>query len=621
MQIAPGRLRVRALAALLLAAAGMLAGGRPAQAIDLDREGALRLAMRAYTAVRFGTEEVGGNDNPFYWPTSGVGHVRQHRYFLQLDLEHDLRKYMQSGYGLARALDFLDLDLFKYSVTYRGEGEGIYDYGPSEYSSQGDKLRAFRRDVPQGFEALGLSQELPEEFIRRRVDRIRRLARQRHRLFYAYVDVEKGPAFLRIGRQVLAWGETDIFRLLDNINPLDDGFGGFFIALDERRVPLDMVRGSWNFGSFGPFADTFLEGFVAQGDKIAQKPGIPDGSPWSPGAIAYPNPVLARDIEVPDTLDVRGGARIVSTVRDVTLSFAHYYTYFDIPGVYFVLPGVPRGGTTNTPSFTNPIKAVAEHPRVQVTGASATFPIEKIYGIFRSEFAFFRGEPMNRQGRGNARDNIAGQGSAGAARLRAWNNTEGGLNPFVYPRFLDLARQNPVFGHVLRRDTINASIGLDVNRYIRWLNPQQTFFITTQLFYKHVIDSPGDLVLPVPRTNVGVNRNAPVLGTFGPLARGCGRGGGRRVNCVAQPHLLPLDDDRFLHTLLITTSYRGGSVVPQFGMFYDWQGAAVFQPGVTLIRDPFRFAMDYSAVVGSATGQFGAVRDRDNIRFQVEYVF
>jgi hypothetical protein len=56
-------------------------------------------------------------------------------------------------------------------------------------------------------------------------------------------------------------------------------------------------------------------------------------------------------------------------------------------------------------------------------------------------------------------------------------------------------------------------------------------------------------------------------------------------------------------------------------MFYDWQGAAVFQPGVTLIRDPFRFAMDYSAVVGSATGQFGAVRDRDNIRFQVEYVF
>ena len=39
-----------------------------------------------------------------------------------------------------------------------------------------------------------------------------------------------------------AWGETDIFRLLDNINPLDDSFGGFFIALDERRMPIEMVR-------------------------------------------------------------------------------------------------------------------------------------------------------------------------------------------------------------------------------------------------------------------------------------------------------------------------------------------------------------------------------------------
>ena len=66
----------------------------------------------------------------------------------------------------------------------------------------------------------------------------------RNRLFLAYLDFEKGPLFLRLGRQNLAWGETDVFRLLDNINPLDDSFGGFFIALDERRVPLAMVRSS-----------------------------------------------------------------------------------------------------------------------------------------------------------------------------------------------------------------------------------------------------------------------------------------------------------------------------------------------------------------------------------------
>jgi hypothetical protein len=31
--------------------------------------------------------------------------------------------------------------------------------------------------------------------------------------------------------------------------------------------------------------------------------------------------------------------------------------------------------------------------------------------------------------------------------------------------------------------------------------------------------------------------------------------------------------------------------------------------------------MDYTAVTSVAAQQFGTVRDRDNIRFQVEYVF
>jgi hypothetical protein len=39
------------------------------------------------------------------------------------------------------------------------------------------------------------------------------------------------------------------------------------------------------------------------------------------------------------------------------------------------------------------------------------------------------------------------------------------------------------------------------------------------------------------------------------------------------------------------------------------------------VRDPFRFIVDYTAVVGAPTGQFGAVRDKDNVRMQVEFVF
>ena len=231
------------------------------------------------------------------------------------------------------------------------------------------------------------------------------MSEQRYRLFLAYLDFEKGPLFLRIGRQVLAWGETDVFRLLDNINPLDDSFGGFFIALDERRVPIAMVRSSWQIGSYGPFQDAFVEGFVAQGNRVATDPGIPPGSTWIPGGIGFPNPSVRQVISAPSATDVRGGARLVFTAKDVTWTLAHYYTYLDVPGTQFRIPGVrtlPNGTTIGpTPSFQNPILAYQQFPRVTITGGSATFPIPSLYTIVRSEVAYFAHQPFSRQGIGD----------------------------------------------------------------------------------------------------------------------------------------------------------------------------------------------------------------------------
>ena len=63
----------------------------------------------------------------------------------------------------------------------------------------------------------------------------------------------KGRYSFGSGRQNLSWGETDVFRLIDQINPLDASFGGFLVALDERRIPLDMLRMVYGLGSRGPF--------------------------------------------------------------------------------------------------------------------------------------------------------------------------------------------------------------------------------------------------------------------------------------------------------------------------------------------------------------------------------
>jgi hypothetical protein len=603
------RLFHRLLATLAL----VLLGASAVQAVTLDNRGEMRLGMRAYTAARFGTEAMGGDEDPLSFPHSAPGHMRQHRYFLSLKLDHDILRLATTTKGFAWLFGgFLKPNVLSYSVQYRGEGDGLYDYGPDEFSDQEEAMRAVRLDVP---DLPPLSkQALEERLIDERVDRLRRNARQRHRLFLAYLDVEKGPVFVRIGRQILAWGETDQFRLLDNINPLDQGFGGFFIPLDERRVPLDMVRASYHFGSFWKLADTFLEGFVAVGNKVSTSPGIIAGSPWQPGGLGFPNPAVRFRFKQKDPTDVRGGARLVFTLKDVTYSLAHYYTRLDTPTARFLVPGAPEGGTS-TPGPGNPIIADVLHPRVAITGGSLTFPVPAWYTIVRSEFAFIHDESFNRQGRGRSAWADDAPGTPGYRRLVQADNLEGGLDPFVFPGFYILDRRTPIRARGLERDTINASIGLDINRFIRQLNPTQTFFFSTQLLYKHVIDAPEDLILPVPHHNIAVNKSLPIAGTL------CTDGKNPGNECRVRPRFFHLNQDQFLHTLLVSTSYFGGRVIPQFVAAYDWQGVWLSQPGVTLVRDPFRFVFDYTRIDGGPTAQIGTLRDRDNVRVQAEYVF
>src|SRR3990172_2335305 len=93
---------------------------------------------------------MGGSDNPLVWPVSEFGHVRQNRYFLELKLDHDIKRIATTTWGLGRLLGWMDPSTLKYSLQYRGEGEGIYDWGPSEFSHQYAETQKFRIDFPVG---------------------------------------------------------------------------------------------------------------------------------------------------------------------------------------------------------------------------------------------------------------------------------------------------------------------------------------------------------------------------------------------------------------------------------------------------------------------------------------
>ena len=559
---------------------------RVATAIPVDSEGTINLSVRAYLNARVSTVATQSTrpSNPGSfggtYPYVGAGNVIQNRYFLDVKWAHDLlpllEEYLPKG-----------ITAFDYLLSYRGEYEGIYDFGATTFSRNLESLQ----EIQQVLRDNGTSLDVAPELLATQRHRLRQVASYRNRLFQVYGDLEWGPIFMRVGRQNLVWGETDVFRLLDNINPLDDSFGGFFIDLDERRVPLNMVRASAFLGTIGPLDQAFLEGYVAVDNTVAFIPGTPSGSPWA-GPLGPPSGQAQSNLIGPCGFcdeNVRGGGRFVTNVGDFTFTLASYFTFLDLQGVRFVQ--AVEGETPHYIPGVTAIEAQSTAPRVWINGASMTTAVPELKSVLRSEIAWFRDEALFR---GPTEAAFPGTASTTDPNFLANfllpvlnQNRNGGVN-------------NPnekTFDTLYRADTLNLAVGWDMNQYISFLNPTQTFFFSTQFFWRHIFSFDPLTAYPVPVPN---NPTRVV----------------ERVQ------------DELLQTLLINTTYNVPlpataltiQTSPALAVYYDWQGMLLFQPSLRFARDPWRLVVDYSAInSGVFRGLIGFVRDRSNVRVQVEY--
>jgi hypothetical protein len=623
-----------------------------AYGVALDEKGEISLGVRTYTAARIGSEDTnvvicnraggkticggsnGGAAPPapqvftsMTFPVSAAGHLRQNRFYAEVEFDHDLSRLLREGFGPLALLNDTPLTFrkFKYHLVYRGEAEGIYDYGPAEYRTA---YQYYNKILVPDF-----SGNTPP--IGRDRKRLRKYGVQRQRFFQGYGETQVGQLLVRFGRQILSWGETDAFRLLDNINPLDDSFGGFLIPLDERRVPLDMLRLNYFVGEVGPLYEVYVEGYAAIDEQVGFEPGVPVGSPWALPNLGAPSAVVQSVRTHPQRVvkDTRGGFQVkfnatLPGVDEATFGIAHYYTYFDTPAVQtftnsqFPL-AIESGPGTNFLAL-----AVQSAPRVQVTGATSTFALPADWArtlglsgepIFRTELAHFHGEPRFTQAQLDPFVYATGSCSGGAVlsdgQLCTGNFTcaEFATNPATGKReCVRTVATGPRTG-----DSWNFVLGIDHNQFIRVLNPDQSFFISTQFFYKHLNAAqprvqlprqrPGVFngeVLPVPQYNINPPFLAPTAG-------------------AAQSVFVHNPIDQFLQTLLITTSYYSGQVTPTLTLVYEWSGAWAVIPELTLSRDPFRFNIGYNYLFASTLkGGAGVslLRDRDNVIFQIEYV-
>ncbi len=365
---------------------------------------------------------------------------------------------------------------------------------------------------------------------------------------------------------------------------------------------------------------------MALDDRVSWNPGIPPGSPWNLPTLGIPNTLLVPVYESPTRSfnDARGGLQVkfnapAPGVGDVTLGLAHYYTYLDIPAVQGSvlrgpIPGAPEFFPDDDPdgagypdddidgdgvadrSLGGVAKLRLSAPHTQITGVTASFAIPSYWArfiglggqpIIRSELAYFHDEPRFRQ-----------IDFEPLLLLRS-------------PECRAAAVGDECSGRRRLGDSWNLMVGVDLNQYIRWLNPHQSFFFSTQFFYKHLVGAAKRQPIP------GFTERSGILdGEVAPVAA-------YLYEPTFELDLVHNPVDQYLQTFLVATSSHSGQITQALFAIYDWYGGGVVQPQVTLSYDPFRFTMSYSFIEASSLkGASGVslLRDRDNVNFQVEYV-
>jgi hypothetical protein len=349
--------------------------------------------------------------------------------------------------------------------------------------------------------------------------------------------------FLRIGKQQVVWGRTDLFRVLDIINPVDFSRHNIYDELEDIRIPQWIATAEyrwgatdifedlnmqlvWNFDEFRPNdlgqggtpysildAGSFFRamnncwdnGCTVSNFVPAAALGIPD----DPGLVAAdfaPGVIGIRDVDLPDGHD-QGGIKVEGVFKSVGFSLNYYRFHQQLP--------VLRGGIPAMNAFTGEV-GVWDHliafdigfPEVDLFGGSLDFYIDPIKTVFRVEATYTTGEEFA--------------------------NT---LEPKLYSDS-DVARW---------------VLGVDRNTFIPFLNKNRAFLISGQIFGQHLLDHE--------------TQRAP-LGKIG----------------------MPDWEDNYIATLLIKGWWKSDTISPQIITAWDYEAeAGTFAPSIDwLISDNWR---------------------------------
>lgn len=273
----------------------------------------------------------------------------------------------------------------------------------------------------------------------------------------------------RVGRQQIVWGRTDLFRVLDVINPVDFSRHNIYDELEDIRIPMGIFNMEYRAGATGAFTDLNFQGIykfenfrpnnLGQGGQPYAILGAGNfframNNCWESGCTVwnFPDTGLAVDFPThsigirqankPDDHDY--GFRVEGVAHGVgfSLNFLRYTSQMP----------VLRGGISVDNPFTPPTESQfypyniafdIDFPRLTMIGGGADFYVESMKSAIRVEVSHTSGEE--------------------------------------FPNTL----KERLFS---KSDVVRWVIGIDRPTFIPFLNKNRAFLLSLQVFGQHLMD-------------------------------------------------------------------------------------------------------------------------------------
>ncbi|MCX5887350.1 MAG: hypothetical protein NT096_15800 [Proteobacteria bacterium] len=316
-----------------------------------------------------------------------------------------------------------------------------------------------------------------------------------------YLDVIKGPWDIRLGKQIVTWGETALERTSDVINPMDLRYGNpALFPFEDLKIGLWMLRTFYQSQLPG---NLLFETIFVPGDHQMMRLPI-EGTNWGSGLTNFQDPnvrgfgnylftMLQNSWKDDAPHRLRNIKNYQWGMRVTGMSFGANWTlqYYDL--VDWLPTGDPDKANqlaysqinnfvdyNPTPNVPTPVGRIWKYYRTKYVGATFQYYEQNyLQGVIRGEFSFQIKQHYNTR-------NI----DANKITIPAYKDTAGNSWPET------TSKDHSLVTGIVKKDGVSYGIAIDRPVLWPWLmkyNDDRKLDITVQLLQDWIIGHTHDM--------------------------------------------------------------------------------------------------------------------------------